>query len=114
MFERGSYAYDLIGLGGAFDHLHIGHKTLLETAFKLGNKVAIGLSTDALLENKSYRDLIQSYEEREAGLRNFIENEWELDWRIIPLFRLMIPLDLQLKLPSFKHMSVVQKPSKAP
>ena len=71
MFERGSYAYDLIGLGGAFDHLHIGHKTLLETAFKLGNKVAIGLSTDALLENKSYRDLIQSYEERGSRVTEF-------------------------------------------
>ena len=60
----------------------------METAFKLGNKVAIGLSTDALLENKSYRDLIQSYEEREAGLRNFIENELQIgleDYTIIPL-----------------------------
>jgi pantetheine-phosphate adenylyltransferase len=60
---------------GTFDHLHEGHKHILRTAFKLGQHVAIGLTTDQMLEFKSDRKLIQSYEERKAALEEFIDEE---------------------------------------
>ncbi|MCP4760245.1 MAG: adenylyltransferase/cytidyltransferase family protein, partial [archaeon] len=54
--------FNICGLGGTFDHLHNGHKLLIETAFKLGKKVVIGLATDNLLKEKEYKNEMQTYE----------------------------------------------------
>ncbi len=72
-FHRGSFPYSLVGCGGSFDHLHRGHQILLQAAFRLGNKVAIGLTTDNLLQKKQYREWIESYATREKNLRFYIE-----------------------------------------
>ena len=64
---------------GTFDHLHEGHKHILRTAFKLGKQVDIGLTTDAMLEFKSDRHLIQPYDERKGVLEKFIEEELDPD-----------------------------------
>jgi cytidyltransferase-like protein len=86
--ERRNYPFELVGLAGTFDHLHVGHRKLLTMAFKQGQKVAIGLTTDELLINKQYKDKIQSYDIREKCLRDFIEKELNVSWKyynIIPL-----------------------------
>jgi pantetheine-phosphate adenylyltransferase len=36
-------------LGGTFDRLHVGHEALIDTAFRLGRTVAIGVTTEAFL-----------------------------------------------------------------
>ncbi len=48
---------------------------ILRTAFKLGKQVDIGLTTDQMLEFKSDRRLIQTYDERKDILEKFIEDE---------------------------------------
>ena len=45
--------FNLIGLGGSFDHLHDGHRFLLETATKLANHMTIGLTTDEMIKHKN-------------------------------------------------------------
>ena len=65
--------FNLIGLGGSFDHLHDGHRFLLETAAKLANHMTIGLTTDEMIKHKNYYEKIQSYDLREELLRNFLE-----------------------------------------
>lgn len=69
------WPYKKVVFAGTFDHLHEGHKHLLRSAFKLGSKVAIGLTTDKMLERKAQRNLIQSYEERHRNLEAFIKLE---------------------------------------
>jgi pantetheine-phosphate adenylyltransferase len=59
--------------------LHEGHKHIIRTAFKLGRHVAIGLTTDEMLGTKSDRDRILSYIERHKELRNFLEDECDID-----------------------------------
>ena len=55
-FPRNASIYDLIGLGGTFDQFHLGHVELIKTAFKFGKRVAIGLTTERLTENKIFKE----------------------------------------------------------
>jgi len=48
---------------------------LLRTAFKIGEKVAIGLTSDSMLTQKKRGALIQSYKERRQALAEFINSE---------------------------------------
>lgn len=60
-------------LGGTFDHLHIGHKKLIDTAFNLSEKLTIGLSTEKLYKQKFLSTLIDSYENRELELKEYLK-----------------------------------------
>jgi pantetheine-phosphate adenylyltransferase len=63
---------NLVGTGGTFDHLHDGHRLLIETALKVSNKVVIGLTSQKMLKRKKFADLIQDYDTRKKNLENFI------------------------------------------
>lgn len=93
-FPRNEYIYDLIGLGGTFDQFHLGHADLIKTAFRYGKHVAIGLTTEKLLDNKILKDKIQSYAQREENLKQYIHKEIgvsEQHYSIIPLNDLFGP-----------------------
>jgi len=69
------WLYKKVVFAGTFDHLHEGHKYLLRTAMKLGERVSIGLTSDKLLAHKKNRDKIQSFDERKLALETFFEAE---------------------------------------
>lgn len=71
--------FELVGIGGTFDHLHRGHKLLIETAIKISEKLMIGLSTDQLLENKKFKENIQAYSFRKKNLVDFLKKKSALD-----------------------------------
>ncbi|MEJ2251049.1 MAG: pantetheine-phosphate adenylyltransferase [Candidatus Lokiarchaeota archaeon] len=64
---------NLVGLGGTFDHLHKGHKLLIHTALKVSDRVVIGLTSEKLLKNKKYFEKIETYEEREKNINEYIK-----------------------------------------
>ncbi len=64
--------FAVAGLGGTFDHLHEGHYFLLKAAFKVAEKVIIGLTTDALLKNKAYAEYLQPYEIRQQKIIEYV------------------------------------------
>lgn len=73
-------------MGGTFDHLHRGHKKLLLKAFKVGERVIIGLTTEKMLKNKILEDGILSFEKRKKELENFLKERGLLDrCKIFPL-----------------------------
>ena len=87
-FSRDSLPFNLVGLGGTFDHLHKGHKKLLKVAFTTGKKVAIALTTEKLLNSKEHGEKLESYQIREKNLRNYIEKSLNISkehYSIIPL-----------------------------
>lgn len=47
--------------GGTFDHLHAGHKKLLEACFNDGKKISIGITNMAMVRPKRYYNSIESY-----------------------------------------------------
>ena len=67
-------------VGGTFDHLHVGHKLLL-TAVALvlepldrerEGRLTIGVTGDALLVNKKYAEVLESWEERWQSTADFL------------------------------------------
>ena len=65
---------NLVGMGGTFDHLHIGHKFLIETALSLSHEVHIGLVNQEMLKNKKFASKIENYDTRKKNLENFIKS----------------------------------------
>lgn len=60
-------------VGGTFDHVHLGHEKLLDTAFESSHKVTIGLTRYEMYQNKVLADLIQDYESRKERLEHFLQ-----------------------------------------
>lgn len=73
------WLYNKVVFAGTFDHLHEGHKHLLRNAFRLGKIVAIGLTTDEMLQSKAVQNRIQAYEKRYNALQSFIQSECDSD-----------------------------------
>ena len=65
--------FQKVAVGGTFDELHMGHKTLLERAFEVGNKVIIGLSSDEFVSKMGKPHETASYNERRKELGAFLE-----------------------------------------
>jgi len=66
--------FKLVGIGGTFDRLHLGHERMLNIAFKVGQHVKIGLVVPEALGTKEYLASILPYETRKATLLRFLES----------------------------------------
>ncbi|MFH1235439.1 MAG: pantetheine-phosphate adenylyltransferase [Parcubacteria group bacterium] len=92
-------------LGGTFDRLHAGHKALLTKAFEVGDRVTIGLTTDAYVrrykEIKRLRDNetgelrdteIESFLKRKNSLEQWLNGRgWGGRYTVVPLNNLYAP-----------------------
>jgi len=80
--------YRLAVLGGTFDHLHIGHHALVAMAFRVGDTVAIGLTTDRFIADHPKPDgsRIQPFSVRRTALARWIRRNLPgRRFRIVPL-----------------------------
>lgn len=68
--------YRKVVAGGTFDYLHDGHKAILRKAFKLGERVLVGIVSDQMELVKDSAG-IQPLEERRSKLEEFLR---EQDW----------------------------------
>ncbi len=67
-----------VGMGGTFDHLHDGHKSLIQIALSLSEKVVIGLTSDNILTKKKFRSKIENYQKRLEILKSYISETSDL------------------------------------
>ncbi len=81
--KRSNRKHYSVAVGGTFDHLHAGHKLLLNmTAFMLESSsiqskpvdrtLTIGITGDELLRNKKFAGYMQSWDERQKGVLDFL------------------------------------------
>ena len=76
-----------VAVGGTFDELHRGHKTLLMEAFEIGKRVIIGLSSDELVSKLGKPHLTDTFWEREQGLKVWLADLGLAERaEIVPLF----------------------------
>lgn len=72
-----SSLYSSVAVGGTFDGMHYGHRKLLTLAVSsvLPNtgRLTIGITTDEMLQQKEYSELIPKLSERIKGVRNFVD-----------------------------------------
>jgi cytidyltransferase-like protein len=61
-----------VAVGGTFDELHKGHRSLLVKAFEVGEKVLIGLCTDEFAKKMGKPHVTASYETRLKELQAFL------------------------------------------
>jgi pantetheine-phosphate adenylyltransferase len=61
-----------VAVGGTFDQLHRGHRALLGKAFEVGDKVVIGLTSDAFVERMGKPHKTASYADRRRELEAFL------------------------------------------
>jgi pantetheine-phosphate adenylyltransferase len=79
--------FNKVGVGGTFDQLHRGHRRLISQAFKIGEHVAIGLTSDELVNKLGKPHITESYEERKTFLKKWlIERGWEERAEFVPLY----------------------------
>ncbi|MDA1079185.1 MAG: pantetheine-phosphate adenylyltransferase [bacterium] len=75
-----------VGLGGTFDHFHLGHQKLISQASEVGEKLLIGVTTDAFARQleKQFSESLESYESRSASVSRFCET-WGFEFEVFPL-----------------------------
>ena len=77
----------VVCLGGTFDRFHRGHEAMLLKAFEVGEKVVIGVSSDAFVENMNKKHRIQPYKKRLEAIKHFLRQRELLDRAVF------VPLD---------------------
>lgn len=67
--------FNLVVVGGTFDHFHKGHKALLTKAFAVGRKVTIGIATEKLYKDKFLSETIEPFEIRKKSVSEFLKKK---------------------------------------
>jgi len=81
-------AFRLAALGGSFDHLHAGHRALLDAAFRRADRVGIGVTSDAFLRAhpKPLAARIQPYAARRRAVARYLRARYpQRRWWLSPL-----------------------------
>jgi len=78
--------FETVAVGGTFDLFHRGHRVLLMKAFKVGNRVLIGLCSDDFVEKMSKPHRIVPYAKRLEDLEKLLRKNGVLERaEIMPL-----------------------------
>lgn len=63
--------YSVVGLGGTFDHFHVGHETFLKFACNIAERLIIGITADHLTRHKPFAKSIEPLKVRVSSVKHF-------------------------------------------
>ena len=72
-------------MGGTFDKMHLGHESLLRTAFSLSDEIIIGLTSDIRAKINRSEEYINPYSERFESLNDFVSSNFKGHYSIVEL-----------------------------
>jgi pantetheine-phosphate adenylyltransferase len=64
-----------VAIGGTFDVFHKGHEQLVLKAFRLGQKVIIGITSDKYVRRQGKKHPVQAYASRVKAIRIFLRKK---------------------------------------
>lgn len=76
--------FQMMAMGGTFDHFHAGHESFIQFAAKLSYKLLIGITADELVHTKEQSASLQPYKIRHKAVQNFCETN-KLDCELVKL-----------------------------
>jgi pantetheine-phosphate adenylyltransferase len=77
--------FSKVCLGGTFDQIHLGHKSLLKMAFSTSDEVIIGLTSDKRANLDRVNEVLHTYEERYGNLNDFLTKTFSERYSIVKL-----------------------------
>tara|TARA_B100001250_G_scaffold284600_1_gene246692 strand:+ start:910 stop:1374 length:465 start_codon:yes stop_codon:yes gene_type:complete len=77
--------FSKVCLGGTFDQIHLGHKSLLKMAFSISDEIIIGLTSDKRANKNRGSEQLRTYKERYNVLNNFLRNNFQENYTIVEL-----------------------------
>ena len=77
--------YSKVCLGGTFDKMHLGHESLLRTAFSLSDEIIIGLTSDVRAKINRSGEYINPFSERFESLNDFVSSNFKGHYSIVEL-----------------------------
>jgi len=84
--SRSVRKYKLVALGGTFDVLHAGHRHLIFEAFKLGDKVLVGVTSDRFVATLHKKHEVRRFSSRVRDLNRFLQTRhWSSRARVTVL-----------------------------
>lgn len=84
--SRSARKYKFVALGGTFDILHAGHRHLLSEAFKLGDMVLIGVTSDRFVASLHKKHEVRPFSSRVRDLNRFLKTRrWSSRVRVTAL-----------------------------
>ncbi len=83
MLSKHRPPYRKVVMGGTFDSFHKGHERLLEEAFKAGETVLIGVTSDRLVRSMVKDHVVDPYRHRLQKLQSFLSSRGWLKRTII-------------------------------
>ncbi len=85
-YQNGNKTYRHACLGGTFDNLHAGHKSLITHAFHKADFVSVGVCIQSLKMDKQFIHSIQDFDTRKAKVLQFIEqHNWQGRASVFPI-----------------------------
>lgn len=79
-----SKPYRRIGLGGTFDHFHVGHRAFLDFAVQLADQLVVGVTQATLISHKTAAEQIEPYEGRAKSVKDFLQDR-DVSFDVVPL-----------------------------
>jgi len=76
--------YQAIGMGGTFDHFHVGHQHFLEFASSLAEKIVVGITSPQLSAHKIAADQIEAFDLRWKAVSTFLTQQ-EISFELFEL-----------------------------
>jgi len=73
--DRPARKYKLVAVGGTFDTLHAGHQRLLYEAFRLGDTVLVGVTSDRLVVALDKKHQVRSFSSRVRDINKFLRTQ---------------------------------------